>query len=983
VLFCDLADSTELAESLDPEETRDSMQRFHGLCGEIVERHGGYVARLVGDGLLVYFGYPTAHGDDPARAVQAALDLVEAVPTLGPDWPGRQAPEVRIGLDTGEVVVGEMGAGHRRQAADVVGRAPNIAARLQARAEPGTVVVTDSMRPLIDGYVVLEPLGDWFIRGLARPVAVHRVVGRTGARSRFDVAQWRGLTEFVGRARELGALHEQWQSVRESERGASVVVVGEAGIGKTRLVHEFVEAIGSTSVVARLSCAPDHEQTPLHPVVRHFAEHDDAARLGALGALLGLQGAAPAPDLPPRRRFEDTVALVRAEFASHAAAQPRVVVVEDLHWADPTTLDLVRQLVEGEPIDRTLVVVTTRPELKRLPFGSLQLVLERLPRSEIAELIGRVVGPTGLGAHVVDEVVERADGIPLYIEELTRAVVEAQTDPEGTTVPATLYDSLMARLDRVRGARELVGAASVIGRSFSLAALARVLDRDHETVAVQVDELAAAGLFRVGPAGEARFGHALLRDAAYGSLLIVQRRRLHGLVGDDLLAHEPERADAEPEVLARHFAAAGDATRAIGYWRQVATLAEARGAIREAEAATERALDLVDELPTAEERDHVELRLLQRLATFLYQTVGGSNDRIGDICARSYELAQRAGGAGQQVLLLAIACAFAHDSADYHRHLEISEELLAAAEMSGESIARITAASLAATANMELGHVRRAQDLLDDALVRYRPDMHEFFQLTGLDIGVTARHERAWALWHRGAPDAAAVAMDTLFDDFPVPPHAYPRAVVDHVAGLLHFLRRDVEHAVEAARRSRAVAEENGFDQINCNLDYLFGWAECEHGHPDVGVERIRVALDRHRKLGGERSCERGLTMLALGLRRLGRDDDAVAALHEGQQIVHATGGLREAPDLWRIEGEIAAARGDRDRGLELIRHAIDLARRSESVSYELRALTSLLRLAPGDASVRDELAAVYAIFTDGFTLPDLREAADLLATTT
>jgi predicted ATPase/class 3 adenylate cyclase len=650
-LFCDLVGSTEIAARLDPEEWRETVAAYHRAAAEVIILYGGHVAKYLGDGVMAFFGYPEAHDNDAERGVRAGLELLGAIAKLG-GQPGRPKLAVRVGIDSGAVVVG---AGTGKEA-DVFGEAPNIAARVQAAAEPSTVLITDAVHRLVSGLFVVEGRGASTLKGIERSVELYRVVQSSGVRGRLGaLAAARALTPFVGRESELRLLGERWESAREGE-GQVVLIIGEAGIGKSRLIQRFHEQLTPQPNWLEAAAAPFFENTPFHAIaelLRRLVEQaplpttdgrtgdgeaklDTDERMARLESALLLAGLKPAeaipliapllnlpalgkylpPTIPPEQQRRRLLAILVVWVLGTARAQPLVIVIEDLHWADASTLEVVQLLAEQGATAPLLLVCTARPEFH--PQGPLrahhtQITLNRLSARNVREMIGQVSARNALAGETVDAVIERTGGVPLFVEELTRAVLESGSAKlAGREIPVTLHDSLMARLDRLGPAKEVIQIGAVIGNEFSYELLHAVHPVEAEALQSALRSATDAELVYVrGIAPEAtyQFKHALIRDAAYEALLKSRRKELYGQVARAIDEQFPGLKEAHPEVVARHWAEGGETAQAIAEWTRAGKAAESHHAFKEAQQSYEQALALLSLLPDSPERDLHELDL--------------------------------------------------------------------------------------------------------------------------------------------------------------------------------------------------------------------------------------------------------------------------------------------------------------------------------------------------------------------------------------
>jgi len=650
VLFCDLVDSTALASHLDPEDLRAVVRAYQATCAQVIEHFDGHIAQYLGDGLLVYFGYPQAHEDETQRAVRCGLGMVDAMGTLNTHLERVHGVRlaVRLGIHTGLVVIGEIGSGGRQEQL-ALGETPNIAARLQGLAAPDTVVISAATAHLVHGYFVYQPLGAQALKGLTQPLQVYRVLHESGAQTRLDVATVRGLTPLVGRDEEVGLLQRRWEQATTG-MGQVVLLSGEAGIGKSRLVQvlkEHITAEPHTRIEWRAS--PSHQQSALYPVIDHLQRllrghraAPPAEQLRALEAALTASGMAlseavpllaallalplpvsyPPLTLTPQRQRQKTLETLLAWLHAETQRQPVLLIVDDLHWVDPSTLELLSLLIEQCAPMRLCLVLTARPEFHP-PWAMVAhftaLTLRRLAPAEIGRLVTHVVGDKAFPPAVLQEVVRKTDGVPLFVEELTKTVLESGLLQEREdryelsgllpplAIPATLHDALMARLDRLAAVKVVAQLGATIGRTFTYELIQAVAQLDAATLQgalaqlVEAEVVAQRGLL---PQATYTFKHALVQDAAYQSLLRSTRQQYHQQIAQVLEAQFPDICETQPELLAHHYTEAGLSAQALSYWQRAGQRAMERSGYRETVACFEQALMALRRLPEC--RDTLE-----------------------------------------------------------------------------------------------------------------------------------------------------------------------------------------------------------------------------------------------------------------------------------------------------------------------------------------------------------------------------------------
>ena len=804
VLFCDLVDATVLASQLDPEELREVVRAYQDTCAKVIARFEGHIAQYLGDGLLVYFGYPLAHEDDAQRAVRAGLGMVEAVGQLNTRLAQERGVSlaVRLGIHTGLVVVGEVGGGARQEQL-ALGETPNLAARLQGLAAPNTLVISAATLPLLGGFFAYQSLGTQLLKGFAQPLEVYQVRYESMATSRLEGAGSTGLTPIVGREQEVALLRERWAQVKDG-LGQVVLLSGEAGIGKSRLIQVLTEQVATEpqAWLTPCQCSPYHQNSALYPMIellervalRFDREESPQQKLRKLegfvvqygltlaeavplfAALLSLPldtDYAPLP-VSPEQQKQKTLQALLTILLRIAAQQPVLFVMEDLHWVDPSTLELLSLLVDQGPTARILALFTFRPDFPPPWMGRAhltQVTVNRLPRRQAMEVIRQVARGKALPPEVVEQVVAKTDGVPLFVEELTKMVLESGLLQEQEecyeltgplpplAIPATLHDSLMARLDRLATVKGLAQLGATLGREFPYTLLQAVSPWDEETLQRGLHQLVEAEfLYQRGlpPQATYLFKHALIQDAAYQSLLKSTRQQYHQRIAQVLEEYFPDTVETQPELLAHHYTQAGLTEQAVRYWQRAGQQASDRSAYLEAISHLTTGIELHKSLPEAPEHTQQALSLHIALGAALQTAKGFGAPEVEDAYAQAYALCQQVGETPQLVPVLYGLWRFYTGRSQFHTARELGETLLRLAQRAQDLALVVIAHYTLGMTWLCLGALPAARQHLEEGSARYTPDQRHVpvFRM-GHDPGVACRGLAAMTLWCLGYPEQA------------------------------------------------------------------------------------------------------------------------------------------------------------------------------------------------------------------------------------
>ena len=1022
VMFCDLVGSTALAGRLDPEDLRDVIGAYHAVVADEVGRFDGYVAKYMGDGVLVYFGYPQAQEDDAERAVRAGLALIERVPTL--DTTARL--QTRIGIATGLVVVGDLIGEGAAQERGVVGGTPNLAARLQAMAEPNNLLIGESTHRLIGDLFECRDLGAVELRGIAEPMPAWQVLRPSVVESRFEALHATGLSPLVGREDELELLVRRWRRAAAGE-GQVVLLSGEPGIGKSRLSAALQERLrDEPHIRLRYFCSPHHRDSALYPFIAQLEhavafDHDDPppARLekleavlaesgdssgktaGMLADLLGIPAEGRYPPLPqdPQRRRELTLAALLGQLEGLARRLPILLLFDDAHWADSTSLELLDRAVDRLEHLPVMMIMTFRPDFAPPWVGQANvttLALSRLAGREAAALADSVAGGKPLPAEILDRIVEHTDGIPLFVEELTKSLLESGLLREGAegyvlagplpplAIPSSLRDSLMARLDRLAPVKEVAQIGAAIGREFSYELLAAIARRGDGELRSALDQLTEAGLvFRRGaaPRDSFIFKHALVQDAAYSTLLRAQRQELHARIAKALEEQFPDAAENQPEVLARHYTEASLLSDAVEKWEAAAQRALTRGAQHEAVGHFREAVTLIGDLPQGNHRRTRELELLLAFGQALWGSVG--LHQATPAYVRAAELARQMRDA--DAFARAASGIFgggAEAVGGRNSFLSLGEEALTLAEQSGSEVALAAATRIVGTGYYLRGQLREAELHLRKGVELFRRRGGKSVDGFSTDPVITSPANLSLPLWALGRPDeAAALANESrqaLGPGSDTNSFAYTLGLIAR----LHILRREPDMAMGCTAEMRRLAEERGAPIWHKTAELIDGVTLVQIGQTGDGLLKLEAA-SRLREAGIGHLHESLLRIAeAAGYLALDRLEECAGCLAAAWQKMEETNLRFFEAELYRVNAALLSRRGKVSEAQDRYLKSIAVARSQAAKSWELRSTMDLARLMGEQsrrAEARELLAPVYGWFTEGFETADLKEAKALL----
>ncbi len=1023
VMLCDMVASTALSLRLDPEELAEVIQTYRQRCAEAITGCGGTVARYVGDGILAYFGYPRAHENDAERAIRAALAIA------GTEWTqaGIDDMRVHIGIATGLVVVGNLPQGGEDLSA--IGSALNLAARLEALAGPGMVVVSEDTRRLSRGLFEYRDLGPQDLKGFDQPVPAWQVIAERTVRSRFHALRAPTLTPLVDRKPEVDELKRLWDAAR-SGRGQALLLSSEPGVGKSRLAEVLAKRIvDSRCLRLWYHCSPNLQSSPMAPLIRQlsraagFAEKDDdEAKLSKLAALVPGEATEsdgtvplladllsvryhsryPALNMSPQRQKHRLFEALMRMLEAFAARGPLLLVVEDLHWIDPSSDELIGIVLERLRKLPVLALLTARPEFQ--PHWGEEphvhhMVLSPLERRDTLTMIGLVCGDRKIPASTVDQIADKTDGLPLFIEDLTRGVLESAAQREGESghvagqssfaIPTTLNDSLMSRLDRLGSAKTVAEIGAVIGREFPYELLARVADLPEEHLRDELYRLVDAGLLvarRSTAVLSYAFKHALVRDAAYSSLLKKRLVSLHARIARILVEQFPETAERQPEVVAYHFRAANDVNNSVDYLVRAAKVSARRSGFVESIAQLESALGLLGTEARSKERLRLELSVQRTLGGIYAEYRGFSSAECGRAYTTALELCRELGDAPEIFSVLSGLGSFEITRAGFSKCQALAEECLSRAAAQGSKPPFVMGHLLLGGTLFLTGQLAAARKHLEEAVAIYEQDQAA---RRGRQV-LYVQDQKSTGLCYLGL---TLTIMGHIADGLRAAENglAHSQALGGlHTVNFslcylaaVHHIRGDSQSALKRATESLESAREQGFATWIGISQMIRGASLVASGQCDEGLAELRHGMRAHAGMEATTYQPFAMALLAQGLMAARRADEALDVLAQALTVSEATGERFYAGELLRLKGEVLATLGHRARAEDCLREAIDASKRQEARLFELRSALSLCRLLDEPrrrAALQNILGPLCEWFDDTAGAAEIKEARALLA---
>ncbi|WP_340120029.1 AAA family ATPase [Pelagibius sp. 7325] len=1012
VMFCDIVGSTVLSERLEAEDLLDVVRHYQNFCAGIIGNHEGYIARFVGDGILAYFGYPMAHEDAPSHALQAALAITAGIGELA--LPQDIKLAVRIGIASGVVIVGDLiGAGAAVEQ-PAIGIAPNLAARVQGLAGPNEIVVADVTYRLTQDSFDFEDLGRRDFHGISEPVRIWHLLGeRNGGGQSVSYGRWEQST-FADRSDQLDLARQHWQQVLQGN-GRVLTISGEPGIGKSRFVHQFLREVGDDATVQFYQGTPYNQDSPLHPMIQRFRaianiDHgdspgtirhkldqvilgDDADRQNRLEIFAALLSPVsidrPQSQLAAKQTRERTLETMVDLFVRRSRERPIVIVVDDYQWLDPTSIELFERLVRSIERERIYLISTSREAIAASWIGRgyvTRLELGRLPATDTAALIASLAQGTSLTKAVVREITEKTDGIPLFVEELTKTVIELDFErassqgrrpvrSAGARVPISLHDSLMERLDRVGQAKSVAKVGSVLGRSFSRELVSQVGDFDPAYLDAALATLSDAGLIyrEIDQRGKESFvfKHALVQDAAYDSLLREERQHLHAATARGLRSLFPRIEEDRPDLLANHLSSAGAFEEAARLWLKAGRISLAQSAIVEAVHHLRRGLEALEQLSGRKDMQELRLQILIRLGPALIFLHGPGSKEVEEIYARGYELCRKLPESQDH---FPVYWGWWRLSRDFNEMNHRADELLGRAQTRRDEGLMLQAHHCQWASHFNRGDFKGCLEHIDCGLALYdKSDYRAHATLYGNhDAKVCGHGERALVYWLLGRPVEAMESERRGQEWMGTLGHGGSWLHHQDIAIMHRLYRRDAAEVLRIADEMIAFADEHGFSDHRAKALIFSGWAHARLGDPSRGLTELREGLERQKVIGTQEDFPVYYDMFAEVLALNGRIDEALEEATDTQARFEATGLGIWLPELRRRVGYLLQLRmpGDPEPALAAFRGALDLAKAQGAIMLELRAATSLAGLLRSQGLADDayNILASYLHGQEGLT---------------
>jgi class 3 adenylate cyclase/predicted ATPase len=1022
VMFCDLVGSTQLSQKLDPEDLQKLLDAYRRACSTAIRRYGGEVARYFGDGVMSFFGWPYAHEDDAVRAVHAALEIVSGVTKIS----GPVTLACRVGISSGPVLVGETAGSTASWSMDAVGETPNIAARLQTLAAINTVLISESTRRLVSAVFDLEDLGLQELKGVTQAIHVYRVLTAKSAGSRFEAAHSGSLTPLIGRSSELSLLLDRWKKVKEGD-GQVVLLSGIPGVGKSRLLHELKSHIQhEPHTLLHYQCSPYHSQSAFFPVIEQIekasqltAREADANKIAKLRAYLppltnnsvepvllianllsvSTESQHELSELTAQQIKNRTISTLVDMLLAFSLQRPTLCIFEDAHWVDPSTLELIDLIISRIPHARVLLIVSCRPEFHPSWTTHANITihsLTRLSQTEVRTLIGDLLKGRNISEEVVDQIIEKADGVPLFIEELTSSTLSPPSQTQAASgrvaqpvllrVPETLSDALMERLDRVAPSRRVVQIAAVIGREFSydlLAAASRLNDEDMVSVLSQLEQ--AEIIYRVGISPSVRFAfkHVLLRDAIYDSLLRSKRQQVHSDIAAILKNDYPELIENQPELLAYHYQEAGNHQLAIRSWFESGQRALAHSANVEAIANFRKALQLLNALPATSERTKQEIDIQLALGIPLIAVRGYASADTSEAFSRARTLCLRLGNIPEYFQALFGLWGHKWMSGKNDEALHMANEFLSRSQALADPVPLMVAHRVMGSTLLTMGEFQSSANHFEAAIrLSLSRGKQPLYNLYMVEPQVASLLLLSWDLWFMGYPDRSLSHVSEALALAQEVGQPYTIAFAHYMTSVVHLLRGDASRALESAERSFEMSQEQRFTLYVTLARISRGRALGDLGRLAQSRAEIELGIDESRRSGVSYMLPMMESWLAEVHAKAGENETALSII-EGvlSNIGDVTGRAWEA-ELHRQRAQILVALNPSNvsEAESCLKKSIEVARGQSAKSLELRAATSLAELWLTQGRLDDARALLEPIcrwFDEGAETADLRRARD------